>query len=51
MSPNIGIIASSISGHLTPAYDPSSYDAIATATLTATASTIVFVDSLVCFLL
>ena len=31
MSPVLGIIASGISGHLTPVYDPSSYDALATA--------------------
>jgi hypothetical protein len=40
--PNLGIIASSISGHLTPAYDPGSFFSLATVTLTSTVSTITF---------
>jgi hypothetical protein len=40
MSPVLGIIASGISGHLTPPYDPSGFDALASATLSASASSL-----------
>lgn len=42
MSPVLGIIASGISGHLTPPYDPSSYDALASVTLTGSTNSLTF---------
>jgi len=42
MSPVLGIIASSISGHLTPPFDPSGFDALASITLTSSATEVVF---------
>lgn len=40
--PILGVIASSISGHLTPAYDSSSYYSIASVDLTSSASSVTF---------
>lgn len=42
MTPILGIVASSISGHLTPPVNYGAYDALASTTLSATTSTIVF---------
>jgi hypothetical protein len=40
--PILGVIASGISGNLTPVFDPSAYDAIASVTLASTTTTVIF---------
>lgn len=40
--PIIGVVASSISGHLTPPYDPSAFDSLASVSLTSYASSVSF---------